>query len=128
MSKIMELADAYASAQSDVTEYLGASAGFDEQDTFWLAMKEARVALQAEVDSKSERMVNLINVADALSYTIEEMRQEIEALREKLAAARNAALEEAAKVCDDIDAEYENEDVSATWCAAAIRALIGEVK
>lgn len=27
-----------------------------------------------------------------------------------------------AKVCDDIDVEYEGEDVLATWCAAAIRA------
>jgi transcriptional regulatory protein LevR len=36
-----------------------------------------------------------------------------------------AVLEEreaCAKVCDDIDAEYEGEDVLATWCAAAIRA------
>ncbi len=29
--------------------------------------------------------------------------------------------EACAKVCDDIDAEYEGEDVLATWCAAAIR-------
>jgi hypothetical protein len=27
-----------------------------------------------------------------------------------------------AKVCEDIDTEYEGEDVLATWCAAAIRA------
>lgn len=30
--------------------------------------------------------------------------------------------EACAKVCDDIDTEYEGEDVLATWCAAAIRA------
>ena len=30
--------------------------------------------------------------------------------------------EACAKVCEDIDAEYEGEDVPATWCAAAIRA------
>jgi hypothetical protein len=30
--------------------------------------------------------------------------------------------EACAKVCDDIDVEYEGEDVLATWCAAAIRA------
>lgn len=30
--------------------------------------------------------------------------------------------EECAKVCEDIDTEYEGEDVLATWCAAAIRA------
>ena len=30
--------------------------------------------------------------------------------------------EACAKVCDDIDAEYEGEDVLATWCSRAIRA------
>ena len=30
--------------------------------------------------------------------------------------------EACAKVCEDIDAEYEGQDVLATWCAAAIRA------
>jgi hypothetical protein len=31
--------------------------------------------------------------------------------------------EACAKVCDDIDAEYEGEDVLATWCSQAIRAM-----
>jgi hypothetical protein len=30
--------------------------------------------------------------------------------------------EECAKVCEDIDAEYDHQDVLATWCANAIRA------
>ena len=30
--------------------------------------------------------------------------------------------EECAKVCEDIDTEYEGQNVLATWCAAAIRA------
>jgi hypothetical protein len=30
--------------------------------------------------------------------------------------------EACAKVCESIDAEYEGEDVLATWCAKAIRA------
>ena len=41
----------------------------------------------------------------------------------RFAALVAAAEREAcAKVCDDIDAEYEGQDVLATWCAAAIRA------
>ena len=40
------------------------------------------------------------------------------ALRRLIADEREAC----AKVCEDIDAEYEGEDVLATWCAAAIRA------
>lgn len=30
--------------------------------------------------------------------------------------------EACAKVCDDLDTEYDGEDVLATWCAKAIRA------
>ena len=32
---------------------------------------------------------------------------------------------ECAKVCDDIDSEYEGEDVLATWCAKAIKEHFG---
>lgn len=32
---------------------------------------------------------------------------------------------ECAKVCDDIDTEYEGEDVLATWCAVAIKKHFG---
>jgi hypothetical protein len=38
------------------------------------------------------------------------------------AAGARAEREECAKVCDNIDSEYENEDVLAGWCADAIRA------
>jgi len=38
--------------------------------------------------------------------------------KEAVLAERDAC----AKVCDDIDAEYDGEDVLATWCAKAIRA------
>jgi len=42
---------------------------------------------------------------------------------ERFAALVAAAEREAcAKVCEDIDTEYEGEDVLATWCANAIRA------
>jgi len=42
---------------------------------------------------------------------------------ERFAALVAAAEREAcARVCEDIDTEYEGEDVLATWCAAAIRA------
>ena len=36
--------------------------------------------------------------------------------------AIQAEREACAKVCDDIDTEYNGEDVLATWCAQAIRA------
>ena len=34
-------------------------------------------------------------------------------------------VEECAKVCNDIDAEYDGEDVLATWCAAEIKKHFG---
>jgi hypothetical protein len=36
--------------------------------------------------------------------------------------AVEAEREACAKVCEDIDKEYDGEDVLAIWCAAAIRA------
>ena len=42
--------------------------------------------------------------------------------RGRVEAAVKAEREACAKVCDDIDAEYEGEDVLATWCSQAIRA------
>lgn len=34
-------------------------------------------------------------------------------------------VQECAQVCNDIDSEYEGEDVLATWCAKAIRDHFG---
>ena len=41
---------------------------------------------------------------------------------EDLRAAVLAEREACAKLCEDIDIEYQGEDVLATWCAEAIRA------
>jgi hypothetical protein len=46
----------------------------------------------------------------------------VEILERFVALVAAAEREECAKVCEDIDKEYEGEDVLATWCAAAIRA------
>lgn len=59
--------------------------------------------------------------------TLEDLLQELDW---QIADGWNRALmngvkterEQCAKVCEDIDKEYEGEDVLATWCAAAIRA------
>ncbi len=51
---------------------------------------------------------------DTLCY-----RSELEAA---VKAAVEAEREACAKLCENIDAEYDGEDVLATWCAAAIRA------
>ena len=51
--------------------------------------------------------------------TTEDLLKELDwQIDERIAAEREAC----AKVCEDIDAEYEGQDVLATWCAAAIRA------
>ena len=52
-----------------------------------------------------------------------EWRETFDAHIERFAELVRADEREAcAKVCDDIDTEYEGEDVLATWCATAIRA------
>ena len=41
---------------------------------------------------------------------------ELRWINEKLHTAKAAGMREAAKICYDIDREYEGEDVSAIWC------------
>lgn len=53
------------------------------------------------------------------SLTVPVTMEQIERFAALVAAAEREAC---AKVCEDIDVEYEGEDVLATWCAAAIRA------
>jgi len=45
-----------------------------------------------------------------------------EELERFAALVAEAERDACAKVCEDIDTEYEGADVLATWCAAAIRA------
>ena len=45
---------------------------------------------------------------------------ELRWINEKLHTAKAAGMREAAKICYDIDREYEGEDVSAIWCVNAI--------
>jgi hypothetical protein len=65
-----------------------------------------------------ERFAALV-AEEVRGQTIEsEKRGWLHAIDKMVAAEREAC----AKVCEDIDVEYEGEDVLATWCAAAIRA------
>jgi hypothetical protein len=73
--------------------------------------------LQAELDATNRQV-------EILSDALAESRREVDAL---VALARADEREACAKVCDDIDVEYEGEDVLATWCSRAIRAR-GETK
>ena len=62
-----------------------------------------------------DRHGNQYGDRDLLTLTHLQIREGLKAL---VASEREAC----AKVCEDIDAEYEGEDVLATWCAEAIRA------
>jgi hypothetical protein len=73
--------------------------------------------LQAELDATNRQV-------EILSDALAESRREVDAM---VALARADEREACAKVCDDIDVEYEGEDVLATWCSRAIRAR-GETK
>lgn len=69
------------------------------------------------------RDTGCLNVADYGRKSYEFQSEELERFAALVAAASASVEREAcAKVCDDIDTEYEGDDVLATWCAAAIRA------
>jgi hypothetical protein len=69
-------------------------------------------------ESHLERFATLV-AEEVRGQTIEsEKRGWLHAIDKMVAAEREAC----AKLCEDIDAEYDGEDVLATWCAAAIRA------
>jgi len=62
-----------------------------------------------------DRHGNQYGDRDLLTLTHQQIREGLKAL---VVSEREAC----ARVCEDIDTEYEGQDVLATWCAAAIRA------
>jgi hypothetical protein len=62
-----------------------------------------------------DRHGNQYGDRDLLTLTRQQIREGLKAL---VVSEREAC----ARVCEDIDTEYEGQDVLATWCAAAIRA------
>jgi hypothetical protein len=68
--------------------------------------------LQAELDATNRQV-------EILSDALAESRREVDAL---VALARADEREACAKVCDEVNREYDGEEVSASWVAAAIRA------
>jgi len=57
-----------------------------------------------------------------LSAQLVEAGHNEDAWRAQLSKAVAEEREACAKMCEQIDLEYEGDDVQATWCAAAIRA------
>jgi len=62
-----------------------------------------------------DRHGNQYGDRDLLTLTQQQIREGLKAL---VVSEREAC----AKACEDIDTEYEGQDVLATWCATAIRA------
>ena len=65
------------------------------------------------------REATLLDSRDDWNSVPDEYREAINAFAELVRADEREAC---AKVCDDIDVEYEGEDVLATWCSRSIRA------
>ena len=86
-------------------------------DGWWLEELERYAALVAAAErNKLAAWMIQRGFATGHGDTIKDLLKELEwqiAEREREACA---------KVCEDIDAEYEGQDVLATWCATAIRA------
>lgn len=70
----------------------------------WVVLAYLRSSQEYATNSKLVLSALQDNVAFIVEHAVKEER------------------EACAKVCEDIDTEYEGEDVLATWCAAAIRA------
>ena len=87
MTDIMKLADDYASAQGDARADLGANAGMDDQDLMWIAMKEARAALQSAIEALqtecAEHKENAIRNA-RIAVSIRAERDQLQAENERL--------------------------------------------
>lgn len=75
-----------------------------------------------------EEVINIAHVVGVVDflYSNPDLQDAYEFLQrfavtvEALASTKER--EACAKVCDDVDVEYEGEDVLATWCSQAIRA------
>lgn len=88
--------------------------------------KFAALVAAAEREKVAKWMIQR-SYATGHGDTLEDLLQELDW---QIADGWNRALmngveterEACAKLCEDIDKEYEGEDVLATWCAAAIRA------
>jgi hypothetical protein len=99
----------------------------EKQEVLTIDAKDQRVGLFVEPPNAKLK----ISATGATEMTRDELEQLIyertrnfvdgrvmDCILELIAEEREAC----AKVCEDIDTEYEGEDVLATWCAAAIRA------
>ncbi len=68
-----------------------------------------------------ERIKELAEQA-GMSYLKFISQEQMELVERFAELVRQEEREACAKLCESIDAEYEGEDVLATWCADAIRA------
>ena len=71
--------------------------------------------------SKPMTKVDFDNAIEEINEMAAKKILEIERVDEIVQAAVLKEREACAKLCESIDAEYEGEDVLATWCAKAIR-------
>jgi hypothetical protein len=71
--------------------------------------------------SKPLTKVDLDNAIEEINEMAAKKILELERVDKVVQAAVLAEREACAKLCESIDAEYEGEDVLATWCAEAIR-------
>jgi hypothetical protein len=72
-----------------------------------------------------EDIIKMAREAGGLIYEVDwcfEMENLERFFQAAYAAGAATEREACAKVCEDIDTEYEGQDVLATWCATAIRA------
>lgn len=78
---IEELAETYADACADVREHLGANAGVDETEFYWVGMKAARATLFAGLQSQAERIAMLESLNELAVKQAETLVKQRDTLR-----------------------------------------------
>ena len=73
----------------------------------------------------NERIRELAEQAGAIGYDDDGNELTPVLVGKDLEKFAELIVRECARVCNNIDAEYEGEDVLATWCATAIREHFG---
>lgn len=71
-----------------------------------------------------DEVINIAHVVGVVEflYSDPDLQDAFEFLQQFAEIVATKEREACAKVCDDIDVEYEGGDVLATWCSQAIRA------
>ena len=137
-AQLMGLADAFCNASDNVTQMLGANAGMDENNGYWVEMKRARDALEAAIRTELQESF----AAGVSCRPSSVVHTEVDQLKAELEAARAAKVfypsidAKVARLVREIDAllfhvergEIELAHKKLTYIESILRAELSEAQ